>query len=197
LLSAVETAINNYIALDPVAAKRFAELEGRVVGIELRGLDMQLFLLPGREFQVLGSYAGEPDAWISGTPLALVRLSTPAGKRQGMFGDELEIRGDSALAIRFQRLLEKIEVDWEEHLSHLTGDVVAHQLGNLFRGVVRWGQAASESLGDDISEYLREESRLLPDGSEVEQFLSDIDRLRMDVDRMEQRVRRLQEAARL
>ncbi|QKQ25438.1 ubiquinone biosynthesis accessory factor UbiJ [Candidatus Reidiella endopervernicosa] len=192
LLSTIESAINNYIALDPQAAERFIALEGRVVGIELRGLDLKFYLLPGRTFQVVGDYAGEPDVWIVGAPLALMRL-TLSDTKDGLFGGDVEISGDSDLGHRFQQLLERIEVDWEEHLSHLTGDVIAHQLGNLFRGALKWGEQSSESLRQDLSEYLREEQQLLPNRDEVEAFMQGVDETRMAVERFEMRFKRLRE----
>jgi len=196
LAAALEAALNTYVAMDPEAPARFSALEGRVVGVELRGLDLRFFILPGHSFQVLGDYAGEADAWISGTPLALLRLGTADERGRPLFTGDVEIRGDIDLGRRFQALLEAVDIDWEEHLSRLTGDVVAHQVGNAVRDTLAWGRKAADSLGQDLSEYLREESRLLPTRDEVEQFLAEVDTLREDVDRLEARLRRLQGRAR-
>jgi ubiquinone biosynthesis protein UbiJ len=46
-------------------------------------------------------------------------------------------------------------------------------------------------LGLDVSEYLQEESRLLPTRHEVEAYLNAVDALRASADRLEQRVARL------
>ncbi|MCK4586952.1 MAG: hypothetical protein KAU29_06400, partial [Gammaproteobacteria bacterium] len=83
--------------------------------------------------------------------------------------------------------------DWEEHLSHVTGDIVAHKMGNLVRGIFSWSKNTTEILGQDAAEYLQEESRELPNRREVDGFLKNIDTLRSDVDRMEMRVSRLKD----
>lgn len=198
LLAAIETATNAYLDMDPDGAAAFAELEGRVIGVELRGLDLRFYLLPavGRKaaFQVLGQYEGEADTWISGAPLSMLKLglSRDETARKTLFAGDVEIRGDIELGQRFQKLLNRLHIDWEEHLSRLTGDVVAHQLGNLARGALRWGGQVGESLRRDVSEYLREETRMVPVEEEMEDFLAAVDALRSDTDRLEARVRRLQ-----
>jgi ubiquinone biosynthesis accessory factor UbiJ len=47
-------------------------------------------------------------------------------------------------------------------------------------------------LQQNLAEYLREEARLLPDKSQIKDYLTDIDKLRADFDRLEARISRLQ-----
>jgi ubiquinone biosynthesis protein UbiJ len=46
-------------------------------------------------------------------------------------------------------------------------------------------------LGQDFTEYLQEEGRLLPSRYELESFLTEVDRLRDDGERLAARVNRL------
>ena len=89
-------------------------------------------------------------------------------------------------------MVEKLEIDWEEHLSRLTGDIIAHQIGNTVRGLFRWGERSAEHLGQDAADYLQEETDILPVPWEVEGFIEEVDTLRSDIDRLEARVKRLQ-----
>ena len=89
-------------------------------------------------------------------------------------------------------ILDGIDIDWEEHLSRVTGDVLAHQVGNVARGMLEWGRNTLDTVSRDVAEYLHEESRDLPTRGEVDEFLARIDTLRLDVDRLEARVQRLQ-----
>ena len=75
-------------------------------------------------------------------------------------------------------------------------DPLARQLGNLARGVADTVTKGAATLRQDVSEYLREESRLLPTAIEVDNFLEDVDRLQLDTDRLEARVQRLEAALR-
>ena len=60
--------------------------------------------------------------------------------------------------------------------------------GRLQIGLGRTGERLGRSVSDNLSEYLTEESRLLPHHFEVEDFLDDVDQLRDAVDRLEARI---------
>ena len=83
------------------------------------------------------------------------------------------------------------DFDWEEQLSRVTGDVVAHQFGKAVRSVRRFVTQSTETLSLDITEYLQEEARLLPAKTEIMQHLQDVDRIRADTDRLDARLHRL------
>lgn len=188
-LAALEAAINAALRLDPETFQRLRGFGGRVVALEFRGTPLNLYLLPGADgVQLLSAFEAEPDATLSGSPLALLRFGAGGG---GLFGGEVTIRGDVELGRRFKALLEGLQIDWEEHLSHLVGDVAAHQLGNLARGVAGWGRAGLDALARDAGEYLQEERRWLPHPRPVRGWMAEVDRLRGDLDRLEARVERL------
>lgn len=193
LTAALETALNRYLALDPQSQSRLAAVEGTVIALDLRGLDLALFFLPGlSEIQVLEHYEGEPDTVIAGTPLALARLSMARRPGEGLFSDAIELRGDTDLARRFQDLLQQVEFDWEEALSRLVGDRLAHQSGRLAREGREYATRAGRTLREDVSEYLTEEARLLPTAAELDLFHADVDILRDDAERLEARLQRLE-----
>ncbi len=192
-LALLEQALNAALALDPKTGERLSRLEGKVIAVELRGTGITLTLQPTIEgrLRLMGDYDGEIDTTLRGAPFALLRMSTGRAG-EGMFSGEVEIDGDVELGQQIQRVFEKLDIDWEEHLSRLTGDIVAHQLGNTVRGLVAWGERAAEHLGRDAADYLQEESDTLPVEWEVEEFIKGVDTLRSDVDRIEARVKRLQ-----
>ncbi|MBI3774144.1 MAG: SCP2 sterol-binding domain-containing protein [Gammaproteobacteria bacterium] len=161
LLSTFQSAINAALRLDPYTVQRLGGLAGKVVAVELRGVNLTLFLaLQTDRIEVRGEHAGAVDARLSGTPLAFARLG--------------------------------LDIDWEEHLSRFTGDVIAHQVGNAARSSQRWAQQSGAALLQDAGEYLKYERELLPDRAQVETFMQHVDVLRDDVERLEARVQRLQ-----
>jgi ubiquinone biosynthesis accessory factor UbiJ len=191
--TALEQALNRYLDLDPDAKAQLGRLHGRVIALEVLGLGITLFLVPAPDrLQVLSRYAGPPDCTLRGSPLALARLSEPERGSDGLFAGEVEIQGDTELAHRFGKILGGLDIDWEEQLSRLTGDVLAHELGNAARGALRWGRQARGDLGRDLKEYVQEELRLLPDRYEVEDFLAGVDEARDGVERLEARLLRLE-----
>jgi ubiquinone biosynthesis protein UbiJ len=105
----------------------------------------------------------------------------------------LEFTGDPILAQEFQQLLTYARPDLEEELSGVVGDVAAHRIGEIARGVGKWGLEASATMGANIREYLQEESRDVPSRYEVDRFAANVSALRDDVDRLEARLKRLQD----
>jgi len=192
VLAGLEITLNRYLRLDPDTLTRLAGLTGKLIAVKLRGLGITLYMAPhGGGIQLLRDYDGSPDAVISGTPVSLARVGL--GEERGLlFAGEVEICGDVTLGQRFEAILRDIDIDWEEHLSRLVGDVAAHQVGNLVRDAFNWGAKSVDSLCRDITEYLQEESRYLPHRDEVDKFLAAVDVLRNDVERLEARVKRLE-----
>ena len=192
-LSAFEQLLNRVIRLDPEGRARLAPLHGRVIKFELVGPGLCLFLIPDPcGIQVYQQYEGEADCILRGTPLDLARMRTSRASADQLFSGAVEISGDSALAQQFSEAMFSLDIDWEEQLSRLTGDVLAHEVGNLTRGLFRWGERLRKTAGLNLQEYLQEELRLLPTRCEVEPLLGDIDRLRDDVERLSARIDRLQ-----
>ncbi|MFQ5487950.1 MAG: SCP2 domain-containing protein, partial [Gammaproteobacteria bacterium] len=133
-----------------------------------------------------------PHTVLKGTPLTLLKMVMETEQAQ-RFPEELEIAGDVETARRFQSLLGGLEIDWEEQLSRIVGDVAAHQAGNALRTLHRWCRQAGAHLEQDTVEYLREEKDLLPYRDEMEDFLAAVDVLRDDTERLALRVERLQQ----
>lgn len=190
-LSGLEAALNAALALDPATVQKLAALEGRVIAIDIKGMGISLYLLPTIDgLKLMGHFDGEADTTLRGAPFDLFRMS--GGKAgEGLFSGAVTIDGDVELGQRIQRIFRQLEIDWEEHLSRLTGDIIAHQVGNKVRNLIAWSRKAGDALGQDIADYLQEESDILPTGVEIEAFLKDVDDLRIDADRLEARIRRL------
>jgi ubiquinone biosynthesis accessory factor UbiJ len=188
----LEALLNQAIRLDPEALARLAPLHGSIIKLELVGLGLAVVLVPDPTgIQVFSSLDAQPDCTLRGTPLDLAGMRSSRESAEQLFSGAVEIEGDSAIAHQFGEFLSGLDIDWEEQLSHLTGDVIAHEAGNLIRGFGRWGTRVSNTLGLDLREILQEELRLLPSRYEIEPFLSDVDQLRDDVERLAARIDKL------
>lgn len=190
----LEKALNTAVSLDPETLQRLEAFAGKVIAIELQGFNLTFYLLPAADgFTLLNRYAGEADTTLSGTPLGLAEMALGPDAGRVLFSGEVTIRGDVELGQKFKRLLDDLDIDWEEQLSHLTGDIAAHKLGDLFRATGAWGQQAIGVLGRNTAEYLQQESRDLPMAEEVAAFNQEVDTLRDDVARLDARIARLQQ----
>ena len=192
-IAGLEAVINRYLRLDPDIGPRLAALSGRCIAIDLRGLDLTLFIFPDEHgIQLKDHIEGEADTVLRGTPLGMAHLGLGGNTEKTLFSGEVIIEGDVETGQAFKGILDGLDIDWEEQLSRLTGDVIAHQLGNsarLARRVFRHGLA---TLEEDLGEYLQEELRVLPSRIETENFSADVTRLSMDIDRLAARLKRLQ-----
>ncbi len=180
--------------MDPEACSRLAVHHGRIVGIHLRGLELTLYFVPGHDglLQLLGSIEGEPDCILSGSPLDLMRSGDQEVGARQLFAGHVSITGDTGLAHSFGATLANLDIDWEEQLSHFTGDLIAHQVGSRAREATAYVVQSKQTIETNLAEYLTEKAHLLPHPFEVEEFLSEVDRLRDDAERLLVRFDRLQ-----
>jgi ubiquinone biosynthesis protein UbiJ len=196
-LTGLEDVINAWLRLDPCTCERLAGLEGRCIGLDLQGFDLRLYILPGENgIRLRDVFEGEPDTVLYGTSLGMARLGLGASAEKTLFSGSVTISGDVETGQAFKQALDAMDIDWEEQLSRLTGDVVAHQICNAARRLRSAARHTRTALAQDSGEYLTEELRILPSRIEVENFSRDVDILRMAADRLAARVRRLHSAAR-
>jgi len=195
LLSVIDKAVNRYLSLDSAVSQRLALQCGKFVAVELRGWDICFYIEITADGVVVVEVEPEKiDTWLIGTPVSLLSMALAKEAQDSeklLFSGDVEIKGDIELGQELKKIFSEIDIDLEEQLSKITGDVIAHQVGNLARAGKAWSKKTAQTLELDVAEYFQEESRQLPIREEVEQFMSDVDLTRAGVDRIEARVNRL------
>ncbi len=192
ITAAFETAINQYLSLDPEALQKFSDMEGKIIAIDIQGVNQSLYLFPGEDgLMIMSDYDGEADTRLQGTPVALAKLSALKNAAPVLFSGEVIISGDTRLGSQFKKILSQINIDWEEILSKYTGDMVAHKAGNMASEFSSWLQRGKQSMYMDIGEYLTEESLLSPGKAEINRFIKDVDKLREGTDRLQIKINKL------
>ncbi len=196
-LSAIETAINTWLKLDGESLEKLKRVEGKIIRFHITGLELNLYFLPAfAGINVLGNYpdidgGGIVDATIHGSPMALIRVSTAENSGETLLKSDVEIDGDIRIAEKFSEVLREVDIDWEEHLSRLVGDIVAHQAGQFTRGATRWLTETNQAMKMNTAEYISEEAKLSPADAEVKHYMDQVDDLRMGVDRLDARIANL------
>lgn len=195
LLRPVVDVVNRQIRMKTPARELCGALEGRVVAVRLRGTAIALyFRVEAEAIRATGEFDGEPDVVISGSLPALAKLAARSGE-QAVRDGSLELAGDADIARSFQRLLQYGRPDLEEELASLVGDSAAYGIGRFARSLGEWGRQARATFGQNVAEYLQEESRAVPGRHEAEAFRRDVETLRDDVERFDARLRRLESPA--
>lgn len=186
LIKTIEAAFNRYLSLDADASGYLQPLLGKVVQTEVSGLGITLvFIFTEQRVEVCEGFGAEADVVIRGAP---VSLASVASGRVGLMQSGIEIEGDVDTANRFSRMLERIDIDWEEHVAAVTGDKPAHFLGRLKRGATDWMRQSKGDMERNIANYLRDETRHLPHQWEMDEFVDEVDGIRDRVDQLLQKV---------
>lgn len=192
LTEALETSINLVLKQDPDTLKKFTSLQGKVLAFEFTDLDLSLYLFPHSEgVQVQYLYEKKADTTLQGSSLAFLNMSL-GDSTESFFSGEIRIKGDMELGQQFKRILDQLDLDWEEWLSGYTGDLVAFKTGRLIRNLNAWGKDTLKTLQLDMREYLQDEGQLTPHSAELEDFASKVSQLRDDTARLDAQVLRLQ-----
>lgn len=186
--------LNRAIALDPAAPVALAALSGTVISVHLDGvgLDFQI-LVTGDHLGLAPGPAAVPgaaDASIHATPLALLKMLRSDDPARALFDGEVRVDGRRDRVQRLSAILQGLDIDWEEQLSRLVGDLAARQIGNRVRAGRDWGRGVVESLRLDLREYLLDEVHQLVRPEQLADFATAVDRVRDDVARLEARVQR-------
>lgn len=192
-ISSLETVINRALRLDPGAAARFGELKNKVIRLRITGArPFEIFVQPSETgLRLRERHEGAADVTLTGDFPVFARLALRRVAPDVVAAGELQISGDIDLGQRFQRLLESVDIDWEEQAARVMGDVAAHQLGNAWRDFSRWSKQALQTMRLDTAEYLQEESRLLPSRARAEAFREAVETLRREAENLENRLERL------
>lgn len=192
LLGATEVAINRLLDMDGEVRDELLAMDGKVIKVVVTGLELEFIVIPAAEgVQVISDYDGEADVTIRGAPFSLLQTAI-TGDRAAVQEGDIRFEGDVYTGERFQKILQKLELDWEEPLARLTGDAVAHQIGETVRAGHQWMKSAVAHFLQDTSEYLQEESRDTPAPAEAEIFYQSVDELRNDAARVAARIRKLE-----
>lgn len=193
----IEALGNRLLSLDPETRDQLSQLQGKKLCVRILDTDgntlfpVWIILLTENGWRLLKDNKEEVDVTLSGSLPVFARLLLKDWFKQGPTPGELKISGDIELGQKCQQLFQDLDIDWEEQAARYIGDVPAHQLGNLVRDLLRWQSRSFGILGEDVAEYLQEESMILVKREQVEDFLRGVDEVRSDIDRIEQRVRRL------
>ena len=192
LLRPVADILNRNIAETTPARELATELNGATIAIRARESALNMYFVFDEGVVSLSTeYDQDPDVVITGSLVTLTRMMGGGGEA-AIRGGDVDLTGDAATAQRFQKLLDFAKPDLEEELSRVIGDVAAHRLAEFARGVGNWARETRATMGNNVREYLQEESRDVPTRYEVDRFTQQVGTLRDDVERIAARLSRLE-----
>jgi ubiquinone biosynthesis protein UbiJ len=208
-LASAEAMFNRSIVASSEAAQLARRLNDTALQIEVEGITRVRVTMHGGRLALLACEdaggadvadaagpippaPGDPppaDAIISGSPSALLALLQGARPAAAVERKGVQVRGDAEIANLYRQFFLAARPDLEEELSRWIGDAPARGVSRLAGGILSWAKRARRVAGENIAEYLTEESRDLVTRTEVEEFLQGVDELREAADRVEARLK--------
>ena len=133
LMSAIEAALNKYLALDPNSGQFLAPLVGKVIAVTVTPFNETVYLCPSLDAIQLLDYSSEPpDTQLTGSVFALGLMGLSSKPMRSIFSGEVKIEGDMNTGRKFQELFAKLDINLEQQLARYTGDTVAQNISHFF-----------------------------------------------------------------
>ncbi len=183
----MEIAMNKVLPLDSGYQEKLQGIAGRVIAISFTDLDIQLYFLPNEtQFTILTSFEGDADVKLSGTSWDFFHMGVnqQSSTSPPVIDSNIHFEGNVAIGQKFAQLFSELNIDWEEALADIMGDIFAHRAANAARQAGSWFKNIFNTTQGNLSEYIQEEIRITPAKIEIENFYDDLADLRADTDRM-------------
>lgn len=201
LLKLINNALQKYLDSDPEIAAKLNKFEGQRLLVHLTDIEKEFLVTPIQSGIVVSEHIVDEEALDAGKPeitttihsniVSLAKMGLGAEYQSMLNSGALKIEGDVEFANQLRSIFMQVDIDWEEIASKYVGDSVAYQVGLFVNRFKNYKKRSVDNFCLDVSEYLQEESRILPTKVELERFMGGVDNLDANVQRLEARVQRL------
>ncbi len=162
---------------------------GKIICFRIDHLDPLYFRIVDEGLEVQEQTPNHCDTTFSGPMNAFITMIlTKKGTHSG-----LHIKGDIDCAKALYDCWDHLEVDWEDKLSRVVGDNMAHLIMQFVQHSKQWATQNAQARTQDMGAYLQDEINFLPTQVDVKALFQNIDILRHDVERFEAKLHLLQQ----
>lgn len=189
LTTAIETAVNVALKYDPASRQKIAALQD-ILAVKIT-VPSLCFYIQGQEEGIrVFSYCESPvSTHLTGSPIALLSLLK---QPSNLNNSGVSLTGSTLLLQQWQEILQTVDIDWEDAISQVLGDIVGPLSASGLRQSATYAKAQLQEQGRLLAEYLPEELKITPSKPEAEAFFQQIDQLKLQVDRLSARIQALQ-----
>lgn len=194
----IEKTIALALRYDPASRIALTRLQGKVLAIELAQPALTFYFIPTKNGLGVQSYCEAPiTTRLKGSPLALATLANSS--RLNLSDANVEVFGSTGLLIELQAIAKNLDVDWEQAISEVLGDILGHETAKAIRTLFGWSKQRQKIFKRLLGEYLSEELQTVPSSTELKFYFNEVDGLRLATDRIAEKIgnlkTRIQEAA--
>lgn len=173
--------INHLLNQNDWMQTKLKPYSGMIIQLEIDTLLFK-FMVDNRGQLNAKSSELSPDASIQMTVKSLIELITQK-KRNG-----ITVKGNIDLANDFSKVIEMLEWDIEEDLSHFIGDIPATEVTKISKRLLKHTKSNIRNLAENFIEYWQEENKILSKNYDLDIFNGHVDELAEDVDRVEAKI---------
>lgn len=185
LAQALETVINQTLKLEADLDKLIQPLIGHSLAIEMTDWCFKILLIGQPQgFNVYINSQNQAEVTLCGDLLALLSLVQTDQPQAILSGQTIDIQGDTAVLQAFSLFAKQVNLDWQQALSAIIGDIPAHLLSWPLKQAQQYLRHNQQCHYQDWRDYFQQECRLLPCREEMEDFFDDIQQLQQDLDRL-------------
>lgn len=183
----VAAFLNHLLRGNPWALERLIRFSGKTIRFDFAPIRFSLTIGSNGEVMPAAPDA-MPEATIAATFPLLMRIVAMREPDMSL----ADTTGDAALLDEITYLASHLTWDFEEDLSHLFGDPVAHRLAASGKKLLGWPGAALFGIAGALTEYWTEERPLLARAGDVRRFLREVALLNTEVETLEKRLEKLE-----
>lgn len=191
LFDGVAAAINRALQTDPATLAKLAKLEGLVYAVHCTLPPLNLCFRLNKDGVEILTSEESAQVTLKGSAMALVRLLADAAQETGSISQSgVEITGDATALLQLSRAFADLEIDWEELLSRIIGDVAARAVTQTIKQTRDWESRNRPRHMSAVKQFTQDQLGLVP--TEQVRALSEHSReLQYRLDRLEARIKLL------
>ena len=189
-LVAAEKCINKSLQYDPATQNALTACEGKILSLQITAPAIKIaVLIQEKSIRLMSQWDGEVDTQLSGSMIALAQIAqTPV---HNLKDSGVTVMGDLQFLAHLQKIVQQLDIDWEEMLTQIFGDLIGHQMAQTLRSKINWIQNRAKTAQRLASEFVTEELQAIPSKIELEDYYRQVDELRLAVDRLGARINNL------
>jgi len=184
----IVSSFNRYLDCDPERAQALESINNKILSIIIKEPNLTFSMQVENMRFIEADPSQQSDAAIIVSMHVLSEKMVGRDQNQLLKDGTLEIQGDSHVASVFNKVLNEIEIDWQDVISKYTGDVLAHQIATGAKSMASVVRRLGENLRLDVRDYLQDDLQIAVTKCEVEHFIENVDDLRARTDRLEARL---------
>jgi ubiquinone biosynthesis protein UbiJ len=188
ITASIESLINTALRYDPASRQKIAALSD-ILAIQSTKPALTLYCRGTIDgVNIMSNCSAPSAAQLTGTPFALLNLLR---KPNSLANTGVELTGSVGLLQQWQAILNELDIDWEDAISSILGDIAGPVAAKTILGGINWSKHQGDEQARLFKEYITEELKITPSKPELNIFSDAVNEIKMDAERLQARFNQL------